>query len=833
MDAAECKIQKVLEGNKQFLVPHFQRPYSWGPREWEALYRDLLEVLEDPDSKPHFLGPIVSAPARTVPEGVEKRLLIDGQQRLTTLVVILSLIRDLAAAEGKNGVAERIRDLITNRHDDGADHFKLLPTQAESEEESDREALVHLITATEKPGWTTRSGIGAAAEWFGKKFRRNDAPGVDALFRTVTSKLTLVSIILDEKDNPHRIFESLNGKGRPLSQADLIRNYFFMRLPEREHERAYIDDWRPMQRRLGEEELTLFVRHYLTRFVGVVRETDVYAALKARVDALGGDPRVQLRALARSAVQYEMLLRPERAPVALRARLERLRRLEVTVAYPFILGVLDDLVEGRRTEHEVCEVLDALENFVLRRFVCGVASHGLNKILAPLYDQANREGDFLAAVRRLLGSNPRSYPRDDDFRARLYSARLYGAGERREKTKLLLERLNAATPHKEAVDLTATTIEHVMPQTITDAWKQELGADWEEVHDEYLHTLGNLTLTAYNAELGNLPYAEKKTRFAASHVDLNRHFAATQNWNAEALEARAEALAGLALATWPYFGPSAEPVGDAAGDIDGPPVTGTVPVRVRLRGTEVGVASWVDVAVATMNAVAAIGDDEFRRCVEELPKFVNWDATAFRKSSRLRKLANDAYVETNLSASAIHRLCLQATALAELGPEDWAVDFRSLDVEGAGPVTSDVRQLQAEFWTEMRAALSATSTFPSLRAPRAQYWFDIAVGRTGLWLSLVANTQEGHVGVQLVLAADRAEQALAGLALERSAIEQEIGCALLWNPHPDRQQKVLKLILSCRLADRHAWPPAIAWLTEYAQRFYRAFAPRAQRLDLG
>ncbi|MCC6526980.1 MAG: DUF4268 domain-containing protein [Polyangiaceae bacterium] len=833
MEAAECKIHRVLEGNKQFLVPHFQRPYSWGPREWDALWRDLLELVEDADSKPHFIGPIVSAPAHSVPEGVEKRLLIDGQQRLTTLVVLLCLIRERALAEGTPRVAERIRDLITNRHDEGSDHFKLLPTQAEDPQESDREALIHLVAGGESAATPTRSGIGAAAEWFGKKLRRSDAPTVDALFWAVTSKLTLVSIILDEKDNPHRIFESLNGKGRPLSQADLIRNYFFMRLPEREHERAYIDVWRPMQRRLGEENLTPFVRHYLTRFVGVVRETDVYGALKARVDGDGGDPLAHLRALARSSVQYEMLLRPDRAPPTLRARLVRLNRLEVTVAYPLLLGVLEDLADGRRSELEVTELLDVLENFVVRRFVCAVPTHGLNKMLAPLYEQASKEGDFVAAVKRSLGGSPRAYPRDDDFRTRLSSARLYGAGERREKTKLLLERLEAASGHKEAVDLATATIEHVMPQTLTDAWKEHLGADWEETHEEYLHTLGNLTLTAYNPELGNSPYPEKQKRFASSHIDLNRYFEAVGRWDADAIESRAEALAGLALATWPYFGPRAEPDADETSGVDATAVTGTVPVRVRILEKDRPVVSWVDVALVTMNAIAAIGDEEFRRCVDELPKFVNTDATAFRKSSRLKKLDNGAYLETNLSASGIYRLCLQATELAELGPEDWAVTYRTVDPEGTPPAASDVRQLQADFWTAVRAALLATGAFPSLRAPRPQYWFNIAIGRTGLWLSLVANTQEGHVGVQLVLGAERAEQALVGLAPDRAAIEHEIGAPLLWNPHPEKQQRVLKLIHPCRLVDRTAWPAAIAWLTEYAPAFYRAFAPRVQKLELG
>jgi uncharacterized protein with ParB-like and HNH nuclease domain len=433
MEAAEAKIQRVLEGSKQFLVPHYQRPYSWKEEQWKTLWRDILELIEDSDSKPHFLASIVTSPARSIPEGVEKRLLIDGQQRLTTLLVLLTLIRDRAREAGATKLAERIQDLVTNRHEDGNEHYKLLPTQSEDAAESDREAFVRMVAGTSSP---TKSGIGAAYEFFASKLRRSDAPDLEELQRVIVSKLTLVSIILDEKDNPHRIFESLNGKGRPLSQADLIRNYFFMRLPEKDHERVYIDLWRPMQNRLGEDALTNFVRHYLTRSAGVIRETDVYAALKERVDSdPARSPVEHLKDLARFSEYYEILLRPVKATSSrVGDRLHRLNRLEVTVAYPFLLATYADFVAGKRTEEDLCVVLDTVENFLVRRFVCGIPTYGLNKVFAGLYEQASKAGgEFIPALRKTLSSSPRAYPRDDEFRERLGSARLYGGGDRRQR----------------------------------------------------------------------------------------------------------------------------------------------------------------------------------------------------------------------------------------------------------------------------------------------------------------------------------------------------------------------------------------------------------------
>ena len=537
MEAAEAKIQKVLEGTRQFLVPHYQRPYSWKEEQWKTLWRDILELLEDRDAKPHFLGSIVSSPARSVPEGVEKRLLIDGQQRLTTLLVLLTLVRDRARDTGASRLADKVDDFVTNRHEDGTDYFKLLPTQSEDPADSDREAFVRLVNGFKAP---TKSGIGAAYEFFASKLQRPNAPDLDELLRVLVGKLTLVSIILDDKDNPHRIFESLNAKGRPLSQADLIRNYFFMRLPENVHEHVYVDLWRPMQRRLGEDALTDFVRHYLTRFGGVVRATDVYAALKARVEEDGTRPPIDhLRDLARCSEYYAVLLNPEQAASQrIGARLDWLNRLEVTVAYPFLLAVFDDFKNDGRSEDDVCAVLDAIENFLVRRFVCSIPTYGLNKIFAALYDQAKRGSvDFVAGTHKALASSVRGYPRDEVFRERLGSAQLYGGGDRQRKTKLILERLEGALGHKELVPGAALTVEHVMPQTLSDSWKDYLGESWEEAHEELLHTLGNLTLTSYNAELSNAPFDAKKRLLATSHVELNRHFETVERWTAAEIRA--------------------------------------------------------------------------------------------------------------------------------------------------------------------------------------------------------------------------------------------------------------------------------------------------------
>jgi uncharacterized protein with ParB-like and HNH nuclease domain len=832
MEAAEAKVQKVLQGDKQFLVPHFQRPYSWREREWRVLWDDLIELVAEEDPKPHFLGSIVSAPARAVPEGVEKRLLIDGQQRLTTIVLLLALIRERASAVGNARLAERIVDLILNRHEEGAERYKLQPTQGETVQDSDRDALAALIDGREQ---SSTSGIQEARTYFRNKLARADAPALDALLKVITSKLTLVSIILDEKDNPHRIFESLNGKGRPLSQADLIRNYFFMRLLPAEHETVYRTLWQPMQRRLGEDTLTEFVRHYLMHFGPVVKESDIYSMLKERVDNSERDPRAHLEDLARFAGHYEVLLHPEKAPTAaIRQRLGRLQRFEVTVAYPFLLPVYADFAGGALTAEQLCGVLDVIETYVVRRFVCAVPTSGLNKVFPSLYQQVKNRPDVVQATKSVLAE--RACPRDDEFRDRLDSARLYGSGERRDKTLIILGRLEAALGHKEQVDTSALTIEHVMPQTLTDWWKSHLGDDWEEDHGQLLHTLGNLTLTNYNTELSNRSYPEKRVLLANSHVELNRYFADVEHWNEGEIQRRADALTDLALTVWPYFGPvRAEAVASPAGaprpEMVG--VTSTLPQVVVFCGHRHPVRSWREVLTTTLEQLLLSVPDDFDKVVAELGRVMSMDPSTFKRARRLMRLSNGAYLETQLSAAAIYRTCLQALQSVGIGPDEWQVERVSLAANGddEDDEPSDTRQLQLEFWIQARAALDATGAFSSLQTPRPRYWFDIAVGRSGYWLSLNANVAHGKLGVKWMLGEDEAE-AMALLQADRAAIEQMIGATLEWNPHPDKKFKAIRLTRPTQFLDRGSWPEAMTWLTRTAVAFKQAFAPRIAALDV-
>ena len=272
MKASETNFQALIEGTKQYVVPMFQRPYSWQKKQWQELLDDLTDLYESEHSNSHFIGSIVTMPTLSKPENVTPYLLIDGQQRLTTIFILLALLRNIAKIEGKR-LSDKIHNtLLTNQYIDGLEHYKLLPTQ------QDRADFLGLIN--EESESLNNSAIIECYKFFKQHIKKLDC---EKLNQVIANRLSVVSITLDSNENPYVVFESLNAQGRALSQADLIRNYFFMRIPPDDQEKIYKTYWQPMQQALG-DDLTEFMRHYLTSNGVLVKKSDVYLTLKQRVD---------------------------------------------------------------------------------------------------------------------------------------------------------------------------------------------------------------------------------------------------------------------------------------------------------------------------------------------------------------------------------------------------------------------------------------------------------------------------------------------------------------------------------------------------------------------
>lgn len=655
MQAKETKLQDIIEGTKQYVIPLFQRTYSWTTKEWEVLWKDLLELSEMETPRTHFIGSIVNMPTVSVPEGVAKYLLIDGQQRLTTIFILLTLLRNKAKESQNIRFSDEINNtLLVNQYKDGDDYLKLLPTQV------DRLTFQNLIKgiANDQENQITKAYI-----YFEKKLKQvNIEP--EKLKKIITSYFSVVSIVLDVDDNPYLVFESLNAKGRPLSQSDLIRNYFFMRIHADEQESVYNSLWMPMQVAL-KEDLTEFIRHYLMKDGAIVNKGDVYYALKEKVstnNAIDYLSELKLYATFYQKIKFEEF---ETQP-SLKKMFERLNRIEVTTAYPLLLNFYNYYHNLLITKEEFVELLKIIENYLIRRFVCNVPSNQLNKIFPSVFPiiKAKHKDNIIEGLKSILQS--KGYPKDNEFSLRFNDTKFYGAGDRIVKTRLILQTLELSFKHKELVDFKNLSIEHVMPQTLSEWWQKHLGSDWEETHELFLHTIGNLTLTAYNSELSNDNFDKKKVTLNESHIELNKYFADKTKWNKEEIEKRANVLTEKAIEIWGYFGT------ENSIPMDIEEVTGTSPVSLKILGQEFPVNSWRDVLEKTLNVIADLEPDKFDLIAINYPRYVGKDKNKFRA---IRELENGYYIEVNLSAQSIQKLCFQAIESIDLSSEDWDVTY--------------------------------------------------------------------------------------------------------------------------------------------------------------
>lgn len=654
MKAQESKLQKLIEGTNQYLVPLFQRPYTWTRKEWDQLWTDIVDLGETTEGE-HFIGPIVTAPAKSVPEGVAKYVLIDGQQRLTTLFILLAAMRDQANALKMPTLGPEIDNtLLRNAYKQGHDHFKLLPTQG------DRPSFIALINSEGAKG---EDAIAKCYRFFAQKLKTFDAEALEQCKSVVVTRLVLVSVVLDESDNPHVVFESLNSKGRDLTQADLIRNYFLMRVHVTEQERVFEKLWMPIQSRLG-EGTTEFIRHYLMMRGSHVGKNAVYWGLKQEADKERSQLQVEayLARLEKFARYYHAIIAPDVAETndQLALRFDRLRRVEVTVAYPLIMALYDRYAGGLLPHSAFTQVLDMIENFMLRRWVCARATGELARFFPGVFVAASSCENLVEGVRRTLSA--RRYPRDAEFFDRLCDRRLYDGDAR---VKLFLERLEEFHGHKEQASFSNLTVEHILPQTLTDSWRTMLGSDAETDHEDWLHTLGNLTLTAYNSELSNSDFQKKKKLFAESHVQLNRYFLDVEVWDRDAIEQRARVLAKRALEVWPNFAGDEAEVSRAPGD-----VTGKKPRALSIAGKAVRVNTWVDVLRETLRVLVELDEELPQRLSTTFP---HWCGVRQAEVRTPIQIGPDLYFQGHGSAPALEKRCRDV--LRESGLEvEWQVE---------------------------------------------------------------------------------------------------------------------------------------------------------------
>jgi alkylated DNA nucleotide flippase Atl1 len=562
MKAQETTFQQIIEGEKQFQVPLYQRTYSWQEAELHQLWDDVLDQADGlttlEPGPTHFLGSVVLAPSPALgPAGVMKWIVVDGQQRLTTLMLAMCALRDHLAA-GNPRERNRIDELyLTNKWRSRLDFYRLLPTQ------SDRDAFFACINRM--PGAGGGDNIGAAYRFFRRELvaadDEEDPHDLERIETVLRERLTLVAITTHPDDNVHRIFESLNNTGLKLSQGDLLRNYVFMLLPTRA-EHVYATYWRPMQERLGEHLELLFYLDLILRGAERAKRVDVYRGQVQRLEPVAKDEAAlehEVAELARRARHLELIVHPtgEQHP-GIRAALQWLNAWGAQTTYPLVMHLLDLRDHERASDEQLARTLIYVESFLVRRMLCAVPTNNLNRIFNGLVQQLPEGLPIDDAVRHALSGPRRFWPSDATLQEAIRTKPFYWQG-RPEQRVVVLRRLEESYPSKERVDFAASrlSIEHILPQTPTKEWLDVLTAEAgdelspEELHQQLVHTLGNLTLTGYNVELSNHPFERKQELFAKSHLELNRIIAETPRWGRTEILHRADDLARRAIDIWP------------------------------------------------------------------------------------------------------------------------------------------------------------------------------------------------------------------------------------------------------------------------------------------
>jgi len=556
--AKETTLRELLEGSRQYLVPLYQRTYSWDQAQLTRLWSDICSLAEDrtaESSATHFMGSLVLGPSPTNGAvGVQQYLVVDGQQRLTTLTLLLCALRDRAKSAGDAQAWDRINEsYLTNKFKPEHERLKLVPTQANVA------AYQACVDATPHAGGA--DGVGAAYRYFAAQFAASPDLDLAQLEDAVLSGLSVVSVTAQPTDNVHRIFESLNNTGLKLSQADLLRNYLFMRMPTRA-EVVHSGVWMPLQQSLSSAELeTLFWIDLVFRD-SKIKQTDTYARQQARLDRMTTENEIESEVirLAKLGALYRLVLHPsEETDPGVAKRLRRLQQWGSKTVNPVLLQLLhlratDET--GNADSATVARAMHYLESYLVRRMLIGRPTNGLNRTMTELAGELSADKPVDLVTRRYLSVGRKYFGSDAAVRSAARHQALYLNG-RPAQRRQLLNWLEESFQSKEPVDLSSLSIEHVMPQTLTGPWEKQLGSEVEEgetvaeLHHSLLHTLGNLTLTGFNSTLSNSPYSIKRTKLIESGVSLSKSITPNDKWGRREILARADDLAGRIIATWP------------------------------------------------------------------------------------------------------------------------------------------------------------------------------------------------------------------------------------------------------------------------------------------
>jgi len=556
MKAIDLAFTRLINGTTQFIIPVFQRDYSWSEDEWQQLWDDVIRAARVDSEHGHFLGSIVYVASGDMAAGFTRWLVVDGQQRLATLTILLTALRDHVRETdwvgGENGPTVQKIDAyyLKNTQESGDRQPKLVLRR------SDDDTLRSLVDGNDLPK-PHSNAIVAAYEFF-RELLKTESP--DLIYRGI-GRLVIIDVTLDRHgDDPQLVFESLNSTGIDLSEADLIRNYVLMRLPESDQTRMYEQYWSKIETmfRGSESILDNFLRDYMalrTRATKQTRTDQIYRAFRGEFGSFKKEDNGlegTLENMVRVARWYAAFIPGHTGDGALEIALKNVRRLAPAAAtlVTKLYQCHDEL--NSLSIKEFLTSLGLLESYVLRRAICGLDTRAYWTVFTGVAHRVDGQRplqSFQVELARLRDNY--RFPSDEEFRQALTENELYGL----RICGYLFDRLENAGS-KEPSPTGDYSIEHIMPQNenLRLEWRRMLGPKWREEREVWLHRLGNLTLTGYNSTYSDRPFEEKKTipgGFNESSVRLNKYVREQSQWTAKEMEVRGKDLARRAVEIWP------------------------------------------------------------------------------------------------------------------------------------------------------------------------------------------------------------------------------------------------------------------------------------------
>ena len=565
LQAGETTLNKLLNTSRQFIVPIFQRNYSWQKSQYEQLWFDILRASKFKEKQNHFIGSIVYIDMGTPAGRPQQLLLIDGQQRLTTISILLCAIKDYVQKFNLEtkliNLAKIKNQFLYNSDEIDEDRYKLLLNV------QDKETYIKLIDNTIFTVNKPATNIIKCYEFFYERIEDfiKQYGQIDEIYAGIF-KLSLVSISLDkDSDNPQMIFESMNSTGKDLSQTDLLRNYLLMDLTPEKQTRLYKTYWKPMEELFGEDiykndvnKFDYFIRDFLTLKSDtghICKINNVYENFKRYYLDNNCEKFAVLKDLFTYAKYYACIDLLQENDDELKLYWQEFKKLDSHVVYPFLLKLYDDYSRQILIKEDFKKILQVVISYLWRRAICEIPTNSLSKTFATLYQAVDKD-DYVNSIIKafVFKSSYKRFSSDYEVREKLQTKDIYHFRLR----KYLLEALENYY-HKEPIDLNTAnyTIEHIMPQNIEHnlSWQQMLGENWQEVHSLYLHTLGNLTITGYNAEMSNKSFGEKvngESGFKHSHLKLNESIVQCDVSNKKAIQRRTNILTDIILKIWKY-----------------------------------------------------------------------------------------------------------------------------------------------------------------------------------------------------------------------------------------------------------------------------------------